>query len=69
VEEQSATTDEMNRNVEQAATGSASIADMLGTIATAAQNSKDTTSKMTEEFVDLAHQSAELERRVQVFTL
>ena len=67
VEEQSATTDEMNRNVTQAATGSTEIAGNITGVATAAQLTSSGVIESQKTATELARTSAEMLSIVGVF--
>ncbi len=67
VEEQTSTTNEMARNVTEAATGAAEIAQNVVAVATASESSTDVLTQMRGATEDLARMSAELLGRASVF--
>jgi methyl-accepting chemotaxis protein len=67
VEEQSATTGEMNRNVAEAATGAGEIAANITGVATAAQVTTESVSEAQTAAADLARMSGELQTLVSRF--
>jgi methyl-accepting chemotaxis protein len=67
VEQQSATTDEMNRNVSQAAAGATEIAGNVSGVATAAQLTSSGVVESQEAAGDLARMSAEMLGIVNAF--
>jgi methyl-accepting chemotaxis protein len=67
VEEQSATTDEMNRNVAEAATGAGEIAQNITGVASATQQTTDAVADAQAASEDLARMSAELQALVGRF--
>ena len=69
VEEQTATTNEMGRNVAEAAAGSSEIASSIQQIASNAQQSQSTVEAMGGSLDDLASMSAELKSRVAAFVV
>ncbi|WP_096304268.1 methyl-accepting chemotaxis protein [Jatrophihabitans sp. GAS493] len=68
VEEQNATTDEMGRNVGQAAVTSASIADGISAVAAATQTASDGARRSGEAATELAGMSAQLRGVISRFT-
>ncbi|MCA5895272.1 methyl-accepting chemotaxis protein, partial [Isoptericola sp. NEAU-Y5] len=68
VEEQTATTNEMGRGVQEAATGSSEIAGNITGIATAASSTAQALVQMNESVADLARMSADLQSRAAQFT-
>jgi len=68
VEEQTATTTEMSRGVQEAATGSGEIASNITGVAGAAATSSEVLSQMGESVAELARMSADLRARVSAFT-
>ncbi|GII24498.1 chemotaxis sensory transducer [Planosporangium mesophilum] len=68
VEEQTATTREISRNVAQAATGSGMIADNIGVVATAAQNTSSGVTQSQAAASELARMSAHLQQVVGQFS-
>ncbi|RLK54922.1 methyl-accepting chemotaxis protein [Actinokineospora cianjurensis] len=69
VEEQTATTTEMNRNVGEASAGVSEIAANIGGVAESAGNTTGTVTKTTEVLDDLSRLSAELQSQVSRFHL
>ncbi len=69
VEEQTATTSEMSRNVTEAATGSGEIARTITAVATAAAGTSDVTGRMREAVDELARLSEDLRTQVATFTV
>ncbi|MGX5653611.1 methyl-accepting chemotaxis protein [Geodermatophilus nigrescens] len=69
VEEQTATTAEMNRNVTEAATGAAEIAGNITGVAEAAQVTTEGVSQAQQAATELARMSAELRAVVSRFTV
>jgi methyl-accepting chemotaxis protein len=69
VEEQTATTNEMNRNVAEAATGSGEIASNIVGVATAATTMNDSVSDAQRAVDELARMSSELQTLVGQFTV
>ncbi|WP_245614523.1 methyl-accepting chemotaxis protein [Actinokineospora inagensis] len=69
VEEQTATTTEMNRNVGEASAGVSEIAANIGGVAESAGNTTGTVTRTTEVLDDLARLSAELQSQVSRFNL
>ncbi|GMA41176.1 hypothetical protein GCM10025883_32210 [Mobilicoccus caccae] len=67
MEEQTATTNEMGRNVTDAASGAGIIATGIGSIAQGAKGSKSALEEMSSSFTDLRELSDELNRRVSTF--
>jgi methyl-accepting chemotaxis protein len=67
VEEQSATTNEMNRNVSEAATGSGEIASNISGVATAAEQTTEGVAQSQQAVVELARMSSELQSVVSRF--
>ena len=67
VEEQTATTNEMGRNVSEAATGASTIATDLGQVATAAGNSAQASNAQADEVARLAALADELDSRMRDF--
>jgi methyl-accepting chemotaxis protein len=68
VEEQTATTNEMSRSVQEAATGSGEIASNITGVAGAAARSADVLGGVSSQVRDLATLSADLHERVARFT-
>ena len=68
VEEQTATTNEMSRGVQEAAAGSGEIAVNITGVATAADESSSLLATMGTSVTELARLSAELRLRVEEFT-
>jgi methyl-accepting chemotaxis protein len=68
VEEQTATTHEMNRNVAEAATGSGEIAANISSVATAATATSEGVAQAERAAADLSRMSGELHRLVGRFT-
>ncbi|GAA2392173.1 methyl-accepting chemotaxis protein [Dactylosporangium salmoneum] len=69
VEEQTATTNEMNRSVSEAATGSAEIANNVSTVAAAAQNTSRNVSEAQRAAADLQRMSSEMRSLVARFRI
>jgi methyl-accepting chemotaxis protein len=69
VEEQSVTTNEMTRNVSEAATGATEIASNITGVATAAQSTSEGVSESRRTAEDLARMSSELQQLVGRFTI
>ncbi|WP_028327794.1 methyl-accepting chemotaxis protein, partial [Dermatophilus congolensis] len=67
VEEQTATTNEMGRNVSDAAQSAAGIAGSVETVSRSAQESNDIASTIADESHQLSSQADELRRLVQTF--
>ncbi|SHN48258.1 hypothetical protein SAMN05443668_1415, partial [Cryptosporangium aurantiacum] len=67
VEEQTATTNEMNRSIGEAATGSASIAGNISGVASAAQTTSATVLETQQSAEELARMSADLQMLVGRF--
>ena len=67
VEEQSATTNEMNRNVAEAATGAGEIAQTITRVATSAQVTTESVAEARQAAGDLARMSGELQTLVGRF--
>jgi methyl-accepting chemotaxis protein len=67
VEEQTATTSEMNRNINEAAEGSADIAGSIGGVAEATQTTAEGTAESRQAAADLAHIATELRDLVTRF--
>ena len=67
VEEQGATTAEMNRSVSEVATGSSQIADTIAGVAAAASTTTEGVAQTRSAAVDLARMSGELQLLVQRF--
>jgi methyl-accepting chemotaxis protein len=67
VEEQSATTGEMNRNVAEAATGAGEIAQNISGVATSAQVTTETVAEAQQAATDLARMSGDLQTLVSRF--
>ncbi|MCW2567063.1 MAG: methyl-accepting chemotaxis sensory transducer, partial [Mycobacterium sp.] len=67
VEEQSATTNEMNRNVAEAATGAGEIAQTITRVATSAQVTTESVAEARAAAGDLARMSGELQTLVGRF--
>jgi methyl-accepting chemotaxis protein len=68
VEEQTATTNEMSRSVQEAATGSGEIAENITVVATAAATSSDVLGIMRDSLGELSRLSDELRDRTAAFT-
>jgi methyl-accepting chemotaxis protein len=68
IEEQTATTNEMGRNVSDAATGSQEIADGIETVAQAAAASSEVLKQVGASIVELNSLADELKQRVASFT-
>jgi methyl-accepting chemotaxis protein len=68
VEEQTATTNEMSRGVQEAAMGSSEIASNITGVATSADTSAQVLSQMGDSVAELARLSADLRTRVETFT-
>ncbi|MBU4213187.1 MAG: methyl-accepting chemotaxis protein, partial [Actinobacteria bacterium] len=68
VEEQTATTQEMSRGVQEAATGSSEIAMNITGVASGAESSALVLGQMGESVAELARLSADLRTRVATFT-
>ncbi|GGM27487.1 methyl-accepting chemotaxis protein [Dactylosporangium sucinum] len=69
VEEQTATTNEMNRSVSEAATGSAEIATNVSTVAAATQNTSRSVTEAQRAASDLSRMSSEMRSLVARFTI
>ncbi|MGI5236621.1 methyl-accepting chemotaxis protein [Dactylosporangium sp. CA-139066] len=69
VEEQTATTNEMNRSVSEAATGSAEIANNVSTVATATQNTSRNVAEAQRAAGDLSRMSSEMRQLVARFKI
>ncbi|WP_432830464.1 methyl-accepting chemotaxis protein [Dactylosporangium sp. CA-092794] len=69
VEEQTATTNEMNRSVSEAATGSAEIAVNVSTVATATQNTSLNVAEAQRAASDLSRMSSEMRALVARFKI
>ena len=69
VEEQTATTNEMNRNVSLAADGSSAIAGNIASVAASAERTMRRASENQRAAAELARLSAELKSVVSTFTL
>jgi methyl-accepting chemotaxis protein len=69
VEEQTATTTEMNRNVSLAAAGSSAIAGNIASVAAAAERARHGAGENQRAAAELARMSAELKQVVATFTL
>ncbi|WP_313024529.1 methyl-accepting chemotaxis protein, partial [Mobilicoccus sp.] len=69
VEEQTATTNEMGRNVTEAASGSSEIARSVDQIANLTRESSRGVDEMTASFGELVDVSDELRQRVSAFTV
>jgi len=69
VEEQTATTNEMNRNVAEAATSSRSIATAISGLAAGTQQTNDGVAEAQRSAADLARMSDELQDAVRRFTV
>nr|BFE65526.1 methyl-accepting chemotaxis protein [Dactylosporangium thailandense] len=69
VEEQTATTNEMNRSVSEAATGSAEIATNVSTVATATQNTSRNVAEAQRAASDLSRMSSEMRALVARFRI
>jgi methyl-accepting chemotaxis protein len=67
VEEQSATTNEMNRNVSEAATGSTEIAQNITGVATAAEVTTEGVAQSQQAVTELARMSSDLQSAVSRF--
>ncbi|MDQ1676806.1 MAG: methyl-accepting chemotaxis protein, partial [Actinomycetota bacterium] len=67
VEEQSATTNEMNRNVAEAATGAGEIAQNITGVATAAEVTTEGVAQSQQAVAELARMSADLQTAVSRF--
>jgi methyl-accepting chemotaxis protein len=67
VEEQSATTNEMNRNVSEAATGSGEIASNISGVASAAEMTTEGVAQSQQAVSELARMSSELQSAVSRF--
>jgi methyl-accepting chemotaxis protein len=68
VEEQTATTNEMSRGVQEAASGSTEIASNITGVATAASTTTEVLAQMEASIGELAQMSAELRTQVATFT-
>jgi methyl-accepting chemotaxis protein len=68
VEEQTATTNEMSRGVQEAATGSSEIAGNITGVASSADASAQVLGQMGDSVAELARLSADLRTRVDAFT-
>jgi hypothetical protein len=68
VEEQTATTNEMSRGVQEAATGSSEIAGNITGVASSADSSAQVLGQMGDSVAELARLSADLRTRVDTFT-
>jgi methyl-accepting chemotaxis protein len=68
VEEQTATTNEMSRGVQEAASGSTEIASNITGVATAASTTTEVLAQMEASISELAQMSAELRTQVATFT-
>ncbi|HEX5331396.1 MAG TPA: methyl-accepting chemotaxis protein, partial [Cellulomonas sp.] len=68
VEEQTATTNEMSRGVQEAAMGSSEIASNITGVATSADASAHVLGQMGDAVAELAQLSADLRARVATFT-
>jgi methyl-accepting chemotaxis protein len=68
VEEQTATTNEMSRGVQEAASGSTEIASNITGVATAAGTTTEVLAQMEASISELAQMSAELRTQVATFT-
>ena len=68
VEQQTATTNEMTRGVQDAATGSGEIARNVGGVATSADSSYQVVGQMGDAVAELARLSAGLRERIAAFT-
>ena len=68
MEEQTATSDEMSRGVQEAATGSSEIALNITAVATSADTSAQVLRQMDDAVVELARMSADLRATVATFT-
>ncbi len=68
VEQQTATTSEMTRGVQEAATGSGEIARNIGGVATSADSSYRVVGQMGDAVAELARLSAGLRERIAAFT-
>ncbi|RYV51966.1 methyl-accepting chemotaxis protein [Pengzhenrongella frigida] len=68
VEEQTATTNEMSRSVQEAATGSVEIATNIVGVATSAAMTSDVLGQVGTSIAELAQLSADLRQRVSTFT-
>ncbi|PVU84189.1 methyl-accepting chemotaxis protein [Cellulomonas sp. WB94] len=68
VEEQTATTNEMSRGVQEAAMGSSEIASNITGVATSADASAHVLGQMGDSVTELARLSADLRTRVETFT-
>ncbi|MEP9363839.1 methyl-accepting chemotaxis protein [Nocardioides sp. CN2-186] len=69
VEEQTATTNEMSRNVAEASTGSGEIAINISTVATAADTTTSAVSQTLSAIAELARMSQDLRTEVSRFTI
>jgi methyl-accepting chemotaxis protein len=69
VEEQTATTNEMNRSVSEAATGSAEIANNVSTVATATQNTSRNVADAQRAASDLSRMASEMRSLVARFRI
>jgi methyl-accepting chemotaxis protein len=67
VEEQSATTGEMNRNVAEAATGAGEIAQNITGVASAAEETTNSVAQAEQGVAELARMSSELHAVVSRF--
>ncbi|MCW2611584.1 MAG: mcp13, partial [Cryptosporangiaceae bacterium] len=67
VEEQSATTNEMNRNVAEAATGAGEIAQNITGVATAAEVTTTGVAESQQAVAELARMSSDLQTAVSRF--
>jgi methyl-accepting chemotaxis protein len=67
VEEQSVTTNEISRNVAEAARGTAEIVDNIGAVSATAQNTRDAAGQTQRAAEDLARVAAELQGLVDRF--
>ena len=68
VEEQTATTNEMSRGVQEAATGSSEIAGNITGIAAGASSTAEAVEQMNGSIAELARMAAELRSRASRFT-
>ncbi len=69
VEEQTATTNEMGRNISDAARGAAEISSTIAAVASAAQSTSESTGSSDRATAELAGMATELRRLVGQFTL
>ena len=67
VEEQTATTNEMSRNVAEASTGSGEIATNINGVSAAAESTSQALSQARGSIDEMAHTASELRRSVSFF--